>query len=356
MEGLSEPLHNFPGCPFGSHRAGGELPQQAERVDAGSLIWRNELRIDVEMLNLDSSSMRQLEESCEGNVDGIRRRIQDIVRARGKMHNPVTGSGGMLIGRVSAIGPDFPDRTLRIGERLCTLVSLSLTPLVLDTIGDIDRAAAQVHVRGKAILFESGLYTRLPEDIPEPIAVSLFDVAGAPATVAKLARCNDSICVFGAGKAGTLCLFAAREILGKTGLLVAVEELAATADEVRRLGVADQVLHLDSRDAIATYQALHRASGGLMFDLTVNTTNTENTEGGSILATKPSGRLVLFSMSTSFTRAALTAEGVGRDIEMLIGNGFTKDWIETTLRIYRTHPELAAFMTHRHAQPEALTI
>jgi L-erythro-3,5-diaminohexanoate dehydrogenase len=126
-----------------------------------------------------------------------------------------------------------------------------------------------------------------------------------------------------------------------------VEAVADVVEEIRRLGVADQVFHLDSRDAIGTYQVLRGIMGESLFDLTINTTNTENTEGASILATKPGGRLILFNMSTSFTRAALTAEGVGRDINMLIGNGFTKNWIERTLRIYRSYPELAEFMIRR---------
>ena len=339
------------GCPFGSHRANGTLPQEAAQLDPGLPIWANELLIDVEMLNLDSSSMRQIAQSSGGDRIAIGNKVAEIVGSRGKMHNPVTGSGGVLVGRVSAVGPDFPDHGLKPGDRICSLVSLSLTPLALEEVGDVDIAAAQIDVKGHGILFETGLYARIPDDIPERISTALFDVAGAPATVAKLARPGDRICVLGSGKAGTLCLFAAREIIGPSGRLVAVDGSAQTVDEVRQLGVADHVILCDTRDAIATYRELHRVSGGVMFDLVINTTNVERTEGASILATRQDGRLVFFSMSTSFTRAVLTAEGAGRDITMIVGNGYTKGWIDTTLDLYRRQPKLKAFFERRHVCP-----
>ena len=54
----------------------------------------------------------------------------EIVATRGKMQNPVTGSGGMLTGVVAEAGPESP-LGLEPGDRIATLVSLSLTPLVI---------------------------------------------------------------------------------------------------------------------------------------------------------------------------------------------------------------------------------
>ena len=49
---------------------------------------------------------------------------------RGKQHNPVTGSGGMFIGYVREIGERLRDRIdLKAGDRIASLVSLTLTPL-----------------------------------------------------------------------------------------------------------------------------------------------------------------------------------------------------------------------------------
>ena len=329
-------------CPFGSHRAEGRLPQSAERLDASLPIRANELLIAVECLNLDSSSMRQIAESCGGDQARMRARIAEIVRTRGKMHNPVTGSGGVLVGRVAEIGPDFPERGIKVGDVVCTLVSLTLTPLALRAIGAIDVAAAHIEAEGHAILFASGLYTKLPGDIPQAAAMALCDVAGAPGHVAKLAQGGQTVCVLGCGRAGLLSLCAARQAMGRDGLLIGLDASAADLQRARSLDVADALLEVDLRDPLATHRAVAAATGQRLADLTIVTTNVAGCEGGAILATRAKGRILFFSMATSFTSAALTAEGVGRDVEMIIGNGYTEGWVEAAFALYRSNIGVAA--------------
>lgn len=54
------------------------------------------------------------------------------------MQNPVTGSGGMLFGTVRETGPAIPDKKPAVGDRIATLVSLSLTPLSIERILRLD--------------------------------------------------------------------------------------------------------------------------------------------------------------------------------------------------------------------------
>lgn len=330
-----------PPCPFGSHRADGGLPQAAERLDISLPIRSNEMLVAVECLNLDSSSMRQIAESCERDQERMRAHIAHIIRTRGKMHNPVTGSGGVLVGRVAEIGPDFPARGVVVGDIVCTLVSLTLTPLHLRTIGAIDEAAARVEVEGDAVLFASGLYAKLPKDIPQNAAMALCDVAGSPAHVMKLVRPGETICVLGCGRAGLLSLCAARQAMGRNGSLIGLDASRRALDRAKSLHIADALLEVDLRDPLATYRAVFAATEGRLADLVIVTTNVSGCEGGAILAARPKGRILFFSMATSFSTAALTAEGVGRDVEMIIGNGYTGGWVETAFSLYRSMPALA---------------
>ncbi|MGB5951181.1 MAG: L-erythro-3,5-diaminohexanoate dehydrogenase, partial [Ornithinimicrobium sp.] len=113
------------GSPFGVHRVRDDpahvLPQQAWRLDATpELLSDDEVLIDVSTLHLDAASYRQLvgahtSSSDEGSdpstrVDGdqVRAEVLSIINERGKMQNPVPGSGGMLIGEVAAVGPASP--------------------------------------------------------------------------------------------------------------------------------------------------------------------------------------------------------------------------------------------------------
>src|SRR6476661_9679859 len=120
------------GDPTGLHRVlddGVVLPQAAQRLDARRELWPDEVRVRVETLNLDAASFRQLEGAHGGDGDAVRREVLDIVATRGKMQNPVTGSGGMLVGVVEEVGPGST-LGLQVGDRVATLVSLTLPPLV----------------------------------------------------------------------------------------------------------------------------------------------------------------------------------------------------------------------------------
>src|SRR5207244_13056605 len=165
------------------------VPQQAEVLDPHRPLGPDELSIEVERLNIDAASFRQLAQEAGGDAQRIGARVAEIVRARGKMHNPVTGSGGMLIGRAAQVGPEHPAAAeLKAGDRIATLVSLPLTPLVLQEIERVQPRAERFDVRGRAILFATGLWARLPEDLPEAVALAVLDVCGAPAWAARLAR------------------------------------------------------------------------------------------------------------------------------------------------------------------------
>src|SRR6266508_562882 len=221
--------------PYGLHRVirpPGVLPQRAEKLDTSLPIRRGEILIDVERLNLDAASYHQLVEETGGHPDELKARVIGIVRERGKMHNPVTGSGGMLIGTVSAVGDGRQD--VAVGTRLATLVSLTLTPLVLYSIAGWDGLSEQVPAEGYAILFESGIFAPLPEDLPDALSLAVLDVAGAPAQTVRLAEGRRrTLVIGGAGKSGLLCLYAAR---GRSEEVVGLVHHREGLDLLRSLG------------------------------------------------------------------------------------------------------------------------
>src|SRR5690349_17631514 len=143
---------------------------------------------------LDSASFRQLASDAGGDPAGVARAIEAIVAERGKLHNPVTGSGGMLVGTVREVGSLVREsRRVVPGQRIASLISLTLTPLRLDRVDGIDMHHGQVGAAGTAVLFESSPFAILPEDIPERIALAALDVAGAPARTAGLVRPGDTV-------------------------------------------------------------------------------------------------------------------------------------------------------------------
>jgi len=327
------------GCRYGTHRVispAGTLPQPAEVLDNTMDIYDNEILISVHTLNIDSASYTQIKQTCNGNADEMKKMILSIVAERGKMQNPETGSGGMLIGTVKAIGPNHPDKNLRVGDKIATLVSLSLTPLKIYKIKNLDPSSDQVDVEAEAILFESGLYAKLPEDIPEKLALALLDVAGAPAQVARLVKEGDTVCIIGGGgKSGVLCCYQAMKNVGPYGKVIVVEYSEENAKRINDMGLATHIIIADATQVMDVYNKVTAISGERGCEVTINNVNVPSTEMTSILITKGQGSVYFFSMATSFTKAALGAEGVGKDINLIVGNGYAKGHAELTLNIVR---------------------
>lgn len=328
------------GCKYGTHRViepQGVLPQPALKINNDMNIYSNEILIDVIALNIDSASFTQIEEEAGHDVEKIKAKIKEIVGERGKMQNPVTGSGGMLIGRIEKIGADLEGKiNLKVGDKIATLVSLSLTPLRIDEIIDVKPDIDRVEIKGKAILFESGIYAVLPEDMPETLALAALDVAGAPAQVAKLVKPCESVVILGsAGKSGMLCAYEAVKRVGPTGNVIGLVRNEQEKALLERVSSKVKVVIADATKPIEVLNAVLAANDGKEVDVAINCVNVANTEMSTILPVRDLGIAYFFSMATSFTKAALGAEGVGKDVTMIVGNGYTKDHAAITLEELR---------------------
>lgn len=340
---------------YGVHRVispKGVLPQPAERVDNNmDELYDNEILIDVQTLNIDSASFTQIMEQAGGDEQRIAEIMLDIVAKQGKHRNPVTGSGGMLLGTVERIGDALKGKIdLKEGDKIATLVSLSLTPLRIDKIKEIRKEKDQVDIDGKAILFESGIYAKIPTDLPHNLVLSALDVAGAPAQVARIVKPGDTVMIIGAGgKSGMLCCYEAKRRAGITGKVIGLCYPQSSADRMKKLGFCDHVFTANAQDAVSVLQEVEKITNGEMCDITINNVNVPDTEMTSILCTKNTGMVYFFSMATSFTKAALGAEGVGSDVRMLIGNGYTKGHAESTLQIFRECETLRKVFTELYA-------
>ncbi|HLL80992.1 MAG TPA: L-erythro-3,5-diaminohexanoate dehydrogenase [Longimicrobium sp.] len=327
----------------------GVLPQRARKLDPSLPLREAELLVDVESLNIDAASFKQIKDSAGGNAEQMISTIRSIVAERGKMQNPVTGSGGMLIGRVREIGPSHPAREhLKAGDRIATLVSLTLTPLVIDEVKALHADIDRVDIRGHAILFASGLYAKLPADLPDTLSLAALDVCGAPALVARHARPGMTVALLGAGKSGALCLAQARRSMKGQGKLIALDISEKALGALSEIGLCDATLKVDATRAVDVMQAVSQATSGGLCDLIVNCASVPNTEMATILSAKDGGTAIFFSMATSFTAAALGAEGVGKDVTMVVGNGYVPGHADLTLELLRAEPKLRALFEQRY--------
>jgi L-erythro-3,5-diaminohexanoate dehydrogenase len=367
--------------PLGLHRViepPGVLPQAAWRLDPDPAIAPDEVRIRVDRLNLDAASYRQIRETYSGDPDKIRRAVLDIITTRGKMQNPVTGSGGMLTGHVDEVGPESP-LGLKPGQRVATLVSLTLTPLAItDGLARWDARSEQVPCEGHAILFARSIAAVLPDDLPVPLSLAVLDVCGAPALTRRVVTEGAVVLIVGAaGKSGSLSAAAARQAgASKVIGVVPTEAEAAllrapitttedggapgtahasenqqsrprreTSPAAPESPLADEIVIADARDPVGLAERVEAAGGPA--DVTVVCVDVAGCEGGAILSTKQGGTVIFFSMATSFSAAALGAEGLAADVTMLVGNGYVPGHADFALDLIRTTPSVRKLFERR---------
>ena len=153
-----------------------------------------------------------------------------------------------------------------------------------------------------------------------------------------------------AGKSGSLSAAAARR--AGAGTIIGVVPHEAEAQLLRDAvaadgehGLVDEVVIADARDPVGVSSAI--ASAGGPADVTVVCVDVPGCEGGAILSTAQGGTIIFFSMATSFTAAALGAEGVAADVTMLVGNGYVPGHAELAIELIRTEPGVRGIFQRR---------
>jgi L-erythro-3,5-diaminohexanoate dehydrogenase len=212
---------------------------------------------------------------------------------------------------------------------------LTLTPLVIeDGLARWDGRSEQIPCDGYAVLFGRSIAAVIPDDLPTDLALSVMDVCGAPSLTARVVEQYDAPTVAvigGAGKSGSLSLAAAKA--AGADRTIGVVPHQAEADLLTAAGIADEVVIADARDPIALRDAVTVAGGPA--DVTVVCVDVPGCEGGAILATAERGTVIFFSMATSFSAAALGAEGLAADVTMLVGNGYVPGHAAFALGVLR---------------------
>jgi L-erythro-3,5-diaminohexanoate dehydrogenase len=323
----------------------GALPHTARVLDAARPASEYEAEVTVERLGIDATSFGAIRARCEADPSRMARMIADIVAERGKLENPWTGSGGVLMGRVRTVGSRHRASELRPGDRVVPLASLIAIPLELSAVGRVDPVSPHVPVTGRAIVTGRMLCATVPPDVSARAALRVLDVYPAASHARALASSGMHVLVLGAGHAGLLAVAAAREAVGSAGRVSAVDVSPSALERAVAVDPELAAIEADVTEPLAVTAEL--AGRGLPpADLTLLCATVPDAEGTAIVATAPDGAVLFFSTATRFAAAALGADAIGSQARLLIPNGLTDDRGQYAFELLRQIPPLgAAFET-----------
>lgn len=321
------------------------LPQAATRLDPAAPLAAGELRIALDALHLDAASWRDLRLAAGNDPSRIAADIRSIVSKRGKMHNPRTGSGGVLSGRVVERGKP-PRHGVERGARIITLTSLTSIPLHLNSITPGSLQSPHLPVEGHAVISPCAPLHVLNEHESLEDLVAVLDVAGAPALAARLLSPRSRVLVIGAGgKAGSLITAQAVATVSDPSVQVIANCWPpATSGVPGSLGA--HIIEVDATDAISLASSV-RASFPDGADLVFVCADVAGCEGAASMCVAEGGTIVYFSMATSFTSAALLPESLGRDCTILVGNGYVPGHAQLAIDLLGIQPTLRPLFTTR---------
>jgi L-erythro-3,5-diaminohexanoate dehydrogenase len=157
-----------------------------------------------------------------------------------------------------------------------------------------------------------------------------------------------AVIIGAAGKSGSLSAVAARRAGAATVIGVVPTEAEAALLRDSAAGLVDEIVVADARDPVGLAEKVQQAGGPA--DVTVVCVDAAGCEGGAILSTRQGGTVIFFSMATSFSAAALGAEGLAADVTMLVGNGYVPGHAEFALNLLRTTPQVRNLFERRLAE------
>lgn len=324
-------------------------PYTAWRLDNTMELASTELLVDVHFLYINHVSFKELLEETELDEEKFVDRILEIVKQRGKLHNPVTGTGGTLVGRVLEIGKDYPNYYhVSPGDTIITLASLSLIPLQIKRVLSVDYENAQIEVEGLGILSALLPLVKQPDDLPLNIVAAAMDEAGVPTRTFQIVKEDQRVLIIGAdSKAGALSAHAAKDRLNGTGTLVGIVK---TPDDYRRLsasGLFDEIICADAAHLDTFVKATPLQQILDQFEVVINCSNSPGTELITMMSIKHRGIIYFATLSSDYKHTALCMEGLGKEALIIPYSGYLEGHAEYAFSLLRRFPFLRATLSQQ---------
>lgn len=316
------------------------LPTSAWRLDNSRYLMEGELRIDIKRIHLEGTSFREI--CLEGGYvdDRIKQKIMDIVIRRGKLHNPVTDTGGLLYGVVAEIDPAYPNtKGFKVGDEVICNASLASIPLDIEEIVNIDRAFGQIDVEGYAIISGAMPVIKKPEDLPLNLLMYTLDESGTIYRISSTSVGKKRVLVVGNSLLSNLLFgMAIRKVARDDARIVCLLDHKANS-VLKGPGIDRLTKEIFSEvhyvDILKPLECLEKIDSDELFDLSVNCVDINGAETINILATKNGGTVVFTNLINNYNIALYITEAISRQLDIRCADGYLEAYDEFDFDIVR---------------------
>jgi Transcriptional regulator containing PAS, AAA-type ATPase, and DNA-binding domains len=322
------------------------LSTSAWKVDNNREIYPNEIRVSIKKLQLEGTSFKQICIESNNIIEKIKDRIIDIIIKRGKLHNPVTDTGGLLYGTVEKIGDEYNNKKgLKVGDEIICNASLAAIPLYISRITKIDMAYNQIDAEGYAILFDEFPIVRMPEGVPINLLLFAFDESGTMFTVSSCAKGKSNFLVVGSNRITNMLFgYAIRKVTGPSARIVCLfdnkSEIMVKGKSIDLL-LGEIFTEIYYVNILKPLECLERLNADALFDLSVNCADIPGAETINILATKSGGTVCFANLINNYNIALYLTEAISRQLDIRCADGYLEAYDEFDIRMVK---ELAPYL------------
>ena len=307
------------------------LPTSAWKLDNSRNIYPNELRISVRRIHLEGTSFKQICTESNYNEEKIKQKIIDIIIRRGKLHNPVTDTGGLAFGTVEEIGEEFYNpQNLKVGDTIICNASLASVPIQIENILAIDHVFNQIDASGYAILHDHVPIIKIEEDMPVNLLLYTLDESGTLYRLSQLAEGQSKFLIVGNNMITNLIFgYVIRRQVGAKGEIVCLLD-KKTGMQVMGDGIDQLIAHVFNEvhflNILKPIHAVERLKLNQQFDLSVNCAEIPGAETINILATKAGGTVLFANLINNLKISLYITESISKPLNVENAEGYLEDY------------------------------
>ena len=322
------------------------LPTSAWRLDNGRNIYSNELKVSIKRIHLEGTGFKQICTESNDDEKKIKQSIIDVVIRRGKLHNPVTDTGGLVMGVVDEIGVDYTnEQGLKVGDLVICNASAASLPMYIEDITSIDKAFNQVEAKGYVIVHDLIPVVKTPEGVPSEMLMFAFDQSGTLYRLKTLLNGKTKFLIVGNSMLTNLLFgYVIRRELGNdceiTCLLDKKSSTKVAGKGIDNLikNVFDEVNYLD---ILRPVECMEKLGAESYYDLSVNCAEIPGAETINILATKPGGTVLFANLINNLNIALYITESISKTLDVRGAEGYLEGYDQFDIELVK---ELAGYL------------